>query len=114
MALDAGSRWRGFCCDGCQLVAFEGFSDALGGGGSDALVDRECLPQVFRGPAGYAVVEVALADSFQGACFVKGNAPRYANWNTRRGYTGNSAHRRLATDSDNSTAVRHAISAYAS
>jgi hypothetical protein len=46
----------------------------------------------------------AAADAFL-------SSPRYANRNTRRGYTGNSAHRRLATDSDNSAVARHAISA---
>ena len=42
------------------------------GGRADALVDRECLPQVRRGFAAVAVVEVAAADAFQGACFLLG------------------------------------------
>jgi len=50
----------------------EGFLDAPRAGGSDALVDRECLPQVLHGSAGIAVVEVAVADSFQGARFLWG------------------------------------------
>jgi len=48
----------------------EGFLDALGGRGSDALVDRECLPQACDGFLGIAVVEVAVANSFQGACLL--------------------------------------------
>jgi hypothetical protein len=55
-------------------VPAEGFLDALGGGGANALVDRECLPQVPRGLAGVAVAEVAVADSFQGAGFFRGRA----------------------------------------
>lgn len=54
--------------------AVEGFLDALGGGGADALVDRECLPQVFRGLAGVAVLELAVADSLQGAGLFRGRA----------------------------------------
>jgi hypothetical protein len=49
----------------------EGFSHALGGGGSDALVDGQCLPQGGGGPAGVAVVEVAGADALQGAGFFR-------------------------------------------
>jgi hypothetical protein len=45
----------------------------VGGGASDALVDGECVLQM-RGPAGVAVLEVALADSLQGACFLQGCA----------------------------------------
>jgi hypothetical protein len=80
--LAAGSCWRGFCCDGCQPVVFKGFSDALGGGGADALVDRECLPQVFRGLGEVAVVKVAVADAFQGAGFFRrdGDYPWLAEW----------------------------------
>ena len=40
VALAAGSRWFG---GGCEPVLMEGFLDAAGGGGADALVDRECL-----------------------------------------------------------------------
>ena len=52
----------------------EGFLDAPCGGGADALVDRQCLPQVRGGLAGVAVLQVALAESFQGACFLGGRA----------------------------------------
>ena len=52
----------------------EGVLDAAGGGGSDALVDRQGLPQAGGGLAVVAVLEVAAADSFQGACFVRGRA----------------------------------------
>lgn len=48
--------------------------DALGGGGSDALVNRQCLVQVGGAFAGVAVLEVAVADAFQGACFLQGYA----------------------------------------
>ena len=48
--------------------------DAPRGGGADALVDRECLLQVRAGLAGVAVVQVAVAESFQGACFLRGRA----------------------------------------
>jgi hypothetical protein len=48
-------------------VAAEVFLDTPGAGGSEALVDRERLVQVRGGFAGVAVVEVGVADSFQGA-----------------------------------------------
>jgi hypothetical protein len=50
----------------------ESLLDALGGGGADALVDRQCLPQVGRSLAGVAVLQVTVAESFQGACFLWG------------------------------------------
>jgi hypothetical protein len=52
----------------------EGFLDTLGSGGADALVDGKGLPQVRGGFAGVAVSEVAVADSFQGAGFLRGGA----------------------------------------
>ena len=52
----------------------EGFLDAPRGGGSGALVDRECLPQVLSGFGEIAVVEVAVADSFEGAGLLCGGA----------------------------------------
>ena len=52
----------------------ESFLDALGAGGADALVDRECLPQGCDGLAGVAFLPVAVADSRQGACFLWGRA----------------------------------------
>jgi hypothetical protein len=55
-------------------VVLEGLLDSPGGGGADALVDRQCLRQVCGGLAGVAVVEVGLAESFQGACFLWGRA----------------------------------------
>ena len=51
-------------------MVLEGFLDAPRAGGADALVDRECLPQVRGGLAGVA----AVADAFQGACFFVGDA----------------------------------------
>ena len=60
---------------GCEPVLLEGFLDVPGGGmGSDALVDGECLLQVHCGLAGVAVVEVAVADAFQGARFLQRRA----------------------------------------
>jgi hypothetical protein len=52
----------------------ESFLDAPGGGGADALVDRQCLPEVCRSLAGVAVLPVAVAESFQGAGFLWGRA----------------------------------------
>jgi hypothetical protein len=48
--------------------------DAPGSWGADALVDRECLPKVCGALPGVAVLQVALAKSFQGACFLWGRA----------------------------------------
>jgi hypothetical protein len=50
----------------------EGFLDAAGGGGCDALVDGKCLFQAGSGFAGVAVAKMAAADAFQGACFLRG------------------------------------------
>ena len=52
----------------------QGFLDAPGGGASDALVDRERIPQEGGGLGEVAVAEVAVADSFQGACLLQGHA----------------------------------------
>jgi hypothetical protein len=52
----------------------ESFLDAPGVGGSDALVDGQCLLQAGAGFAGAAVLEVSVAGSFQGACFFQGHA----------------------------------------
>ena len=49
----------------------EGFLGPAGTGSSDALIDRQCLPQVRGGLAAAAVVEVAVADALQGACFLE-------------------------------------------
>ncbi len=54
-------------------MVVEGLLDAAGGGGSDALVDRQGLPQAGGALAGVAVLEVAAADAFQGACFLQGS-----------------------------------------
>jgi len=71
----AGGRRPGLHRAGCKPVLLEGLLDVPGGGmGSDALVDGECLPQVHCGLAGVAVVEVAVADAVQGACFVQRRA----------------------------------------
>jgi hypothetical protein len=47
------------------------FLDAASVGGSDALVDCEGLAEVCGAFGGVAVVEVAAADGFQGARFLK-------------------------------------------
>ena len=71
----AGGSGPGLRRAGCELVLLQGFLDTPGGGvGSDALVDGECLLQVRRGLAGVAVVEVAVADAFQGARFLQRRA----------------------------------------
>ena len=44
----------------------EGFLDAPGCGGCDALVDGQCLLQAGGAFAGVAVLEVAAAGAFQG------------------------------------------------
>jgi hypothetical protein len=51
-------------------MAKEGVVDAPGSWGRSALVDGECLLQPGGAVAGVAVLEVAGADSFQGACFL--------------------------------------------
>jgi hypothetical protein len=55
-------------------VVAEGFLEALGRGYPDALVNGECLPQRRSACTKFAVLEVALADSFQGPCFLEGHA----------------------------------------
>ena len=55
-------------------MAVEVFLDAPGAGGSDALVDRECLGQMRGGLAGVAVVEVGAANPLQGAGLQDGHA----------------------------------------
>src|SRR5215475_14511867 len=72
MALAVGSPWLGLWGGGCQLVVLDGLLNAPRGGGADPPVDRECLLQVRVSLAGVAVVQVALAESFQGACFLGG------------------------------------------
>jgi hypothetical protein len=57
-----------------EPVPAQGFLDALGGGASDALVDRQGLLEVGSGVAGMRVLEVAVADSLQGPCFLQGCA----------------------------------------
>src|SRR5262249_28302710 len=71
-----GMAGAGYRCGRGQVVLLaevvEGFLDAPGVGGSDALVDRERLPQLDGALAGGAVPDGAGADAFQGAClFVK-------------------------------------------
>ena len=74
MAFVAGILWPRLGRGGYQLVVLDGFLDSLCGGSADALVDGECLPQLCGGLAGVAVVQVGLAETFQGACFLGGCA----------------------------------------
>ena len=60
-------------------MVLEGFLHAPGGGGANALVDRECLPQRLGGLAGVAVLQVGFAESFQGSCFLQGRAELAGN-----------------------------------
>jgi hypothetical protein len=55
-------------------MLLDSIPSALGARGADVLVDRQCLRQVRGGLAGVAVLEVGLAESFQGACFFWGRA----------------------------------------
>ena len=64
----------GFWVGRCQFVVSDGFLDPPCGGGTDALVDREGMLQVRGGLAGVAVLQVGLAESFQGACLLQGRA----------------------------------------
>jgi len=57
-----------------QAWVAEGFLDATGSGGADALVDRVCLVQQPQAFVVAAVLEVGLAESFQGAGFFQGRA----------------------------------------
>ena len=59
---------------GYRRVVLDGLLDSLRGGSVDALVDGECLPQLRGGLAVVAVVQVGVAESFQGACFLWGCA----------------------------------------
>jgi hypothetical protein len=60
-------------------VLAEGVFHAPGARAFDALVDREGLPQKGGGFAGVAVLEVAGANSFQGACLLQGCADLAGN-----------------------------------
>ncbi len=53
-------------------MVVEELLDAPAAGGSNALIDCDCLLQVRGGLAGVAVVEMAAADSFQSAGFLEG------------------------------------------
>ena len=58
--------------DAC--ITCRGFWTRRGGVGADVMIDRECLLQVRGGLAGVDVLQVAVAESFQGACFLWGRA----------------------------------------
>ena len=69
---------------GSQPVVLEGFLDAPGAGGADALVDAEGLPQVDSGLAGVAIYEADLAESFEGAGLLQGCADAAGDLECRR------------------------------
>jgi hypothetical protein len=50
----------------------EGCFDALGVGGSQAPVERECLSEARLALAGLALLEVTVSNAFQGAGFLQG------------------------------------------
>ena len=52
----------------------QGFLDALGARGSDALIDTKCLAQAVQALARVPILQVAVGDAFEGACFLKGDA----------------------------------------
>src|SRR5690348_13862072 len=75
MLFAAGSRQFGLGGGGYLPLPEEGVLDALGVRDADALVDGKRLPQVRGGlVAVVAVVEVAVADIFQGTRFLKRHA----------------------------------------
>src|SRR5262249_10256366 len=57
-----------------EPLSAQGFADALGACASDPLVDREGLLEGVHGVAGVGVLQVAVADSLQGPCFLQGCA----------------------------------------
>ena len=55
-------------------ILAQGFVDALGARGSDALIDTKCLAQAVQALARVPILQVAVGDAFEGACFLKGDA----------------------------------------
>src|SRR6202050_5857950 len=98
MCAPRASSLPGLPATGCPTHSLLG---ALGAGGADALVDRECLPQGCSGLAGLAFLQVTVADSLPGACFlwgragVAGDGPRLAVLGAGLG-RGRGAERELA------------------
>ena len=63
----------GWLCGGeREPVSAQGFLDAAGVGGFEALLDRLGLLEVGPGVGGVGVLEMAVADSFQCVCFLLG------------------------------------------
>jgi hypothetical protein len=56
---------------GHESVLLEDLLDPPRAGDADALIDRKCLPEVLGGLVGVARLKVAVAESFQGAPFLK-------------------------------------------
>jgi hypothetical protein len=74
---EAKQKWGVLPMQGAASVSYlpreggrGGRSGRVGRRGSDALVDRECLPQLCSAFAGISLLYVALADAFQRACFL--------------------------------------------
>jgi hypothetical protein len=67
--------WGGLRSGWLEPILAQGFLDVLGAGSFDGLVDRECLAQMRAAFTAVAVLEVAVADSFQGASFLEGVPP---------------------------------------
>jgi hypothetical protein len=59
---------------GSYPVASQYFLDAPGAGSADELVDREGLPQVRGTFLRHAFLKVGAAESFEGGCFLQGQA----------------------------------------
>ena len=57
---------------GLKVILAQGVLNAPGGWAGDALVDRECVPQVRGAFAGITFQKVGAAEPFEGACFLRG------------------------------------------
>jgi len=64
----------GFVVGWLGSILAQGFLDALGAGGSEALVDGQSQPEVRGGFGRVAILQVAAADSLQGTRFLQGGA----------------------------------------
>src|SRR5215471_2320901 len=72
MGFVVGGRWLRLWVGGCQFVVWRVSWTRCDARGADALVDRECQLQVRGALADVAVVQMGLAESFEGACFPPG------------------------------------------
>jgi hypothetical protein len=67
-----GSEQPAPVCGALEPVLAQSLLDAPGGGSCNALIDGKCLLQAGGGFTGVAVLQVAAAGAFQGACFLQG------------------------------------------